>query len=126
MVPMNAPLKGDVRLAPRAGASPSVRAGRKHSGSPRSEDLPSVALNTQRGALRTSPSVSLQWRHRRAPRSTATSLEWAAAASVLFRLVPENEFGISEQKPKPDRRHDNQGDRRDEIPKAILGHRQRY
>src|SRR5260370_42612212 len=42
------------------------------------------------------------------------------------RLVPENEFGISEQEPKPNRRHDNQADRRDEIPKAILGHRQRY
>ena len=44
----------------------------------------------------------------------------------FVRLVPENEFGISEQEPKPDRRHDNQADRRDEIPKAILGHRQRY
>jgi hypothetical protein len=53
-------------------------------------------------------------------------LEWAAAASVRVRLVPENEFGISEQEPKPDRRHDNQAGRRDEIPKAILGHRQRY
>src|SRR6266403_6204450 len=42
------------------------------------------------------------------------------------RLVPENEFGISEQESKPNRRHDNQADRRDEIPKAILGHRQRY
>jgi hypothetical protein len=68
----------------------------------------------------------LQWRRRRTPRSTATSLEWAAAASVCVRLVPENEFGISEQEPKPNRRHDNQADRRDEIPKAILGHRQRY
>ena len=44
----------------------------------------------------------------------------------LSGVVPENEFGISEQEPKPDRRHDNQADRRDEIPKAILGHRQRY
>jgi hypothetical protein len=43
-----------------------------------------------------------------------------------FVLVPENEFGISEQEPKPDHRHGNQADRRDEIPKAILGHRQRY
>src|SRR5258707_8820009 len=68
----------------------------------------------------------LQWRRRQTLRSTATSLEWAAAASVCVRLVPENEFGISEQEPKPDRRHDNQADRRDEIPKAILGHRQRY
>src|SRR5712671_3633591 len=32
----------------RPGASRSVRAARKYSGSPRSEDLPSVALNTQR------------------------------------------------------------------------------
>ncbi len=35
----------------RPGASRSVRAARKHSGSPRSEDLPSVALNTPTGAL---------------------------------------------------------------------------
>src|SRR5258707_15185251 len=41
---------------PRSGASRSVRAGRKHSGSPRSEDLPSVALNTT-GAQRTKSSV---------------------------------------------------------------------
>jgi hypothetical protein len=41
-----------------------------------------------------------------------------------FVLVPENEFGISEQEPKPDRRHDNQADHRDEIPKAVLRHRQ--
>jgi hypothetical protein len=40
--------------------------------------------------------------------------------------VPENEFGISEQEPKPDRRHDNQADLRDEMQKAILGHLQRY
>jgi hypothetical protein len=43
---------------------------------------------------------------------------------VFVRLVPENEFGICEQEPKPDRSHDNQADRRDEIPKAILDHRQ--
>jgi hypothetical protein len=29
----------------------------------------------------------------------------------FVRLVPENEFGISEQEPKPDRRHDNQAHR---------------
>jgi len=45
---------------------------------------------------------------------------------ALRRSVPENEFGIGEQEPKPDRRNDNQADRRDEIPKAILGHRRRY
>ena len=44
----------------------------------------------------------------------------------FVRLLPENEFGVSEQEPKPNRSHDNQADRRDEIPKAILGHRQRY
>jgi len=36
--------------------------------------------------------------------------------------VPENKFGVSEQEPKPDRRYDNQGDRRDKIPKALLRH----
>jgi len=44
---------------------------------------------------------------------------------ALRRSVPENEFGIGEQEPKPGRRYDNQGDRRDEIPKALLRHRQR-
>src|SRR5258707_15204864 len=57
MVPMNSPLKGDVRWAPRSGASRSVGAGRKHSGSPRSEDLPSVALNTQQALCEPVPSV---------------------------------------------------------------------
>jgi len=42
---------------PRSGASRSVGAGRKHSGSPRSEDLPSVALNTQRALCEPVPSV---------------------------------------------------------------------
>ena len=37
-----------IRVFSGPGASRSVRAARKHSGSPRSEDLPSVALNTQR------------------------------------------------------------------------------
>jgi hypothetical protein len=41
------------------------------------------------------------------------------------RSVPENKFGVSEQEPKPGRRYDNQGDRRDKIPKALLRHRQR-
>jgi hypothetical protein len=38
--------------------------------------------------------------------------------------VSENKLGISEQEPKPGRRHDNQGERRDKIPKALLRHRQ--
>src|SRR2546429_9451131 len=42
---------------------------------------------------------------------------------ICVRPVPENEFGIGEQEPKPDRRHDYQGDRRDKIPKALLRHR---
>src|SRR5260370_26583330 len=38
----------NTRVFRARGLHGSVRAGRKHSGSPRSEDLPSVALNTQR------------------------------------------------------------------------------
>ena len=37
-------------------------------------------------------------------------------------LAPEYPVGISEQKPKPCRRDDNQRDRRDKIQKAILHH----
>ena len=60
--------------------------------------------------------------HNRRPQAwNGLLLHW-----FFVRLVPENEFGISEQQPKPNRSHDNQADRRDEIPKAILSHRQRY
>jgi hypothetical protein len=40
-------------------------------------------------------------------------------------LAPEYPVGISEQKPKPCRRDDNQRDRRDKIQKAILHHQSR-
>src|SRR6266478_2435588 len=57
--PRRCPIRGPTRRAalgsrnkslPRSGAARSVRAGRKHSGSPRSEDLPGVALNYPTGA----------------------------------------------------------------------------
>jgi hypothetical protein len=38
-------------------------------------------------------------------------------------LVPENKLGISKHEPKPERRHDNQGCRRDKTPEAIFRHR---
>jgi hypothetical protein len=43
---------------------------------------------------------------------------------LLHRFLPsmlQNEVGISEQEPKPDRRHNNQGDRRDD-PKVVMRH----
>jgi len=51
--PRRCPIRGPsrspaIRVFRARGLHGSVRAGRKHSGSPRSEDLPSVALNTQR------------------------------------------------------------------------------
>src|SRR6266849_2498052 len=71
-----------------ASAKALVRAGRKHSGSPRSEDLPSIALNTQRALLRNQSSTLAKF-----PTNSLLLVENSLLGIQKFPAPLRREFG---------------------------------